>query len=358
MAELRPVVHVLPAEPYGGLQRIVIELARAQRAAGRVADIILLGPSDRVEALCREAGITPIVLSGGRLRRMFALRHVLAGFGPAILHSHCEPIWAAIVLAGSGNPWVVHLHVYERHQTIRDRLTNRVYRHRADRFIAITQSVADSFLTSGVVDSDRLDVVHNGLDYTSFPPAAARESGVFTLGFVGRAVREKGLFDFIAAADLLRDDAAIEFIIAGDGEDLAEARATIDALGLQGRIEALGFVDDMGSIWARTDMLAMLSDREPFGLVILEAIASGVAVLGYDTPSGGREIMEVIPGCRLVAPASVPAIAEAVLTAARNRAALRDEVARGRLTVPDRFSLVRMEAGIAQGYARLREKAS
>ena len=357
MADLRPVAHLLPAEPYGGLQRIVIELARAQRAGGRIADVILLGSSHRVETLCREAGITPIVLSGSRLRRMFALRHLLAGFGPAIFHSHCEPIWAALVLAGSTNPWVVHLHVYERHQTIRDRLTNRIYRRRPDRFIAITQSVAESFVTAGVADGGRLDVVHNGLDYASLPPAAARAKGVFTLGFVGRAVREKGLFDFIAAADLLRDDATIDFVIAGDGEDLPEARATIDRLALQDRVQALGFVDDMGPVWARIDMLAMLSDREPFGLVILEAIASGVAVLGYDTPSGGREIMEAIPGCRLVAPA-VPAIAEAVLTAAHDRATLRDQVARGSLTLPDRFSLVRMEAGIARGYARLPEKAS
>jgi glycosyltransferase involved in cell wall biosynthesis len=352
MGDLRPVVHLLPAEPFGGLQRIVIELARAQRAAGRMADIVLLGPSDRVEAYCRAAGIAPIILSGGRLGRMFALRRTLAGFGGAIFHSHCEPVWAAFVLAALGNPWVVHLHVYARYLGIRDWLTNRIYRRRPDRFVAITQSVADSFIAPGLARADRLDVVHNGLDYSALPAPTPHEAAGFTIGFVGRAVREKGLFDFIAAAELLRDDAGIDFVIAGDGEDLAEARATIAARGLGGRIQALGFVDDMAPVWSRIDLLAMLSDREPFGLVILEAIASGVGVLGYDTPSGGREIMEGITGCRLIAP-SIPAIADAVRTAARSPAALREEALLGRAQILDRFSMERMEQGVALGYSRL-----
>jgi len=352
MADLRPVVHLLPAEPFGGLQRIVIELARAQRAAGRVADVVLLGPSERVEAHCHSAGITPIVLSGGRLGRMFALRRILAGFGPAILHSHCEPVWAAIILASLGNHWVVHLHVYARYLGIRDRLSNLIYRRRPDRFLAITQSVAESFIAPGLARADRLDVVHNGLDYNALPSPAPRKAQGFTVGFVGRAVREKGLFDFISAAELLRNDAEIDFVIAGDGEDLAEARATIDARGLGDRVQALGFVDDMAPIWSRIDLLAMLSDREPFGLVILEAIASGVGVLGYDTPSGGREIMETITGCRLVAP-SVAAIADAVRAAARDHGVLRDEALLGRAQVLERFSMGRMERGVALGYSRL-----
>jgi len=352
MADLRPVVHLLPAEPFGGLQRIVVELARAQRAAGRVADVVLLGPSERVQAHCRSAGITPIVLSGGRLGRMFALRRVLARFRPAILHSHCEPVWAAIVLASLSNHWVVHLHVYARYLGIRDRLSNRIYRSRPDRFLAITQSVADSFIAPGLAPADRIDVVYNGLDYGVLPVPAQRGRDTFTVGFVGRAVREKGLFDVISAASLLRSDAGIDFVIAGDGEDLAEARATIQTQGLGDRVQVLGFVDDMAPIWSRIDLLAMLSDREPFGLVILEAIASGVGVLGYDTPSGGREIMETIAGCRLVAP-SIAAMADAVRVAAQDRSALHDEALLGRAQVLDRFSMERMERGVALGYSRL-----
>jgi len=352
MADLRPVVHLLPAEPFGGLQRIVIDLARAQRLAGRAADIILLGPSERVEAHCRAAGIAPIVLSGGRLGRMFALRRILAGFGPAILHSHCEPVWAAIVLASLRNPWVVHLHVYARRLGVRDRLSNLIYRRRPDRFLAITRSVAESFTAAGVARADRLDVVYNGLDYSALPSPTPRDADRFTMGFIGRAVREKGLFDYISAAELLRNDSGFDFVIAGDGEDLAEARAMIEARGLGGHVQAMGFVDDMAPIWSRIDLLAMLSDREPFGLVILEAIASGVAVLGYDTPSGGREIMETITGCRLVAP-SIQAIADTVRTAAKDRAGLRNEALAGRAQVLERFSMDRMEKGVALGYSRL-----
>lgn len=352
VAELPPVLHLLPAEPYGGLQRIVIQLARAQRAAGLEVNLVLLGPSDRVETESRAAGIEPIMLSGSRLGRTAALRGLLAERRGAIIHTHCEPIWATIARVGLAVTWVAHLHVYAGRETLRDRLINRLYRRHVDRFIGITQSVADSFLALGIAAPERVDVVHNGADPALLPLPASRPADRFTIGFVGRAVREKGLFDFIAAADLLRDD-DIDFVIAGEGEDLDEARQTIETLGLTDRIEVTGFVEDMAPVWARIDMLAMFSEREPFGLVILEAIASGVAVLGYDTPSGGREVMEELPGCTMIAPHSVSAITDAVRHAASRRGALREEVRSGREVVINRFSLERMEKGVARCYAQL-----
>ncbi|MEO9130270.1 MAG: glycosyltransferase [Sphingomonas sp.] len=356
MADLRPVIHLIPAEPFGGLQRIVIELARAQRAAGRAADIVLMEPSPRVEAECRAEGIVPTVLSGPKLRRMWALRRMLQGSGDAILHSHCDPIWSTIIVSSLTSRlrsrWIVHVHVYARQMTRRDRIGHYLYRRGAGRFLAITRSVGDSYLALGIADAERLDVVPNGLRYPPSTPPPRRD-GPFVFGFVGRTVRIKGLFDFIAVADLLRADSDIRFLIAGEGEDMAEARLQIETLGLQDRIDILGFVDMMAPVWARTDMLAMLTDREPFGLVILEAITAGVAVLGYDAPSGGREVMASIRGCTMVEPFDLTAVAEAVRAAAWNRAGLRDDLAAGAETVRDLFSIERMERRVAASYARL-----
>lgn len=358
MARLRPVIHLIPAEPFGGLQRIVIELVRAQRAAGRPADIVLMEPSPRVEAECRAEGIVPAVLAGPKLRRMWMLRRILKSSKGAILHSHCEPIWATIIVSTLGSTlrsrWIIHVHVYARQMTRRDRIGHYLYHRGAGRFLAITGSVGNSYLALRIADTERLDIVPNGLRYPPLTPPPRRD-GPFVFGFVGRTVRIKGLFDFIAVADLLRADSDIRFLIAGEGEDMVEARRQIETLGLQDRIEILGFVDTMAPVWAQLDMLAMLTDREPFGLVILEAITAGVAVLGYDAPSGGREVMASISGCTLVEPFDLIAAAEVVRAAARNRAGLRDEVAAGAETVRDLYSIEGMEHLVAASYARLDE---
>ncbi|MDB5706264.1 MAG: glycosyl transferase, group 1 [Sphingomonas bacterium] len=355
MADLPPILHILPAEPFGGLQVLVIELARAQRAEGKVAKIVLLAPSERVEARCRAAGIEPVVLTGPKLGRMVALARIVRQREPAILHSHCEPIWATVPLAMRGAAWMVHQHVYASQKSIRDRAGNLIRRFFARRFVGITHSVAQSFVEQGLVAAERTSVVHNGLDLATLPsPVAGRNiAPPFTVVFVGRAVREKGLFDFIEAADLLRDETGLRFVIAGEGADLAEARAVITARGLDDRIAVLGFVHDTAALWSEADMLLMLSTREPFGLVILEAIASGVAVLGYDIPSGGSEVMSVIPGCRMVAAFSIANLADAVREAANDPAALRSQVATGRAIVASQFSLGRMEKNVAREYERL-----
>jgi len=352
---LPPILHVMPAEPFGGLQLLVIELAERQRARGRQVDIVLLNPSARVEKRCRAAGIVPIILDGPKPLRVLRLMQVLRARPAALLHSHCEPIWAVLPLAARARRWMVHLHVYARDQTLRDRLGNRFRRLFARRFIAISRSVGQSFVDRGLVAAARLDVVHNGLNFPPFRPLSP-EGDVETpqlVGFVGRAVREKGLFDFIDVADLLRDEPGLRFVIAGEGADLEEARAEIAARALQDKIAVLGFVQDTEALWGELDLLLMLSSREPFGLVILEAIASGTAVLGYDVSSGGSEIMAVIPGCRMVQPFSSSVLADAVRDMLKDRAGLRRDLAAGRQVLADRFSMDRMEEGVAREYRRM-----
>ena len=350
-ADGRPIVHILPAEPFGGLQALVIELARVQKSTGKAVSLILLGPSPRVEERCRSAGVAATVLAGPKFSRMLTLWRILRQKGIAILHSHCEPIWASIVLSLHARSWFSHLHVYPSGKSARDRLAHTLRRRSVRQFIAITGSIAQSYIDAGLAPANRVEVIYNGLDVASLPKPMRRIADrPFTVAFVGRAVREKGLFDFIDTVDLLRDEPDLRFIIAGEGADLAEAREIIAERGLTDRISVLGFVTDTNALWHELDLLLMLSTREPFGLVILEAIASGVGVLGYDVPSGGSEIMATVPGCTMVPAFSIDALATAVLATSRDRDALNTQVLAGRAVVIDRFSLDRMEGSLARNY--------
>jgi glycosyltransferase involved in cell wall biosynthesis len=238
---------------------------------------------------------------------------------------------------------------------LKERAIHCVHRRSVSRFIAISGSVAESYLERGIVRQPDLDIVYNGLDYTDLPADMGGHRGKddFTVCFAGRIVAEKGIMDFLALAERLRDEPGISFVVAGTGAELLQAKARAAAVGLGERIRFLGLVADMSTVWPSVSLFMMLSEKEPFGLVILEAIANGAAVLGYDAPSGGQEIMAHIPGCHMVARGSIEDLARALLDLKRNRAVAMRDVEAGQQVIRERFSLDCMEAGVAVAYGKL-----
>jgi glycogen(starch) synthase len=105
---------------------------------------------------------------------------------------------------------------------------------------------------------------------------------------MGRLVEKKG-FDLLihAFAQIASDFPRVELLIAGDGEARAGLRQLIDTLDLRERVRLLGFADREKTIqlfWG-CEFFALSSRLEPFGIVVLEAMAAHKAVLA--TRSGG-----------------------------------------------------------------------
>jgi len=71
-------------------------------------------------------------------------------------------------------------------------------------------------------------------------------------------------------------------ILVGDGPDAAVARERAEALGLSDRVTFVGVVDRVAPLLAKADLLLLPSSTESFGLVALEAMASGVPVVASD----------------------------------------------------------------------------
>jgi glycosyltransferase involved in cell wall biosynthesis len=102
-------------------------------------------------------------------------------------------------------------------------------------------------------------------------------------------------------------------LIGGDGEERATLERRARELGLAGRVEFAGPVHDPPAFYRRCDLFALPSLDEGFGLVVLEAMASGLPVIG--TRVGGvPELIEHDRNGLLVEPGDAPAIAEALRT--------------------------------------------
>ena len=78
--------------------------------------------------------------------------------------------------------------------------------------------------------------------------------------------------------------------IAGSGPLESALKAQVEALGIANRVRFLGQVQNVRSLFAAFDLFVLSSDHEPFGMVLLEAMAAGVPAIATDC-GGAPEII-------------------------------------------------------------------
>lgn len=271
--------------------------------------------------------------------------------------------WAALL---TGRPFVVHYHGYCEPTRM-----GRFLARRAGGIIAISESVAASIPAIGV-PAERVVTLLNPL---TVGPAGSDEDRAQTrltwgvppearvFGIVGRVVRWKGQVEFLHAAHqvLARDPDAWAVII-GDGADgsdgygrevveLAESAAS------EGRVVLAGYMGSAARIYAGLDTVVHSSiDPEPFGLVVSEAMATGVPVVA--SPAGGpAELIEDGVSGFLRDPRDHRGVAEAVarlLDPAGERVGI---IQAARTRVADLCDPQRFAAGMAECYRAALEEA-
>lgn len=355
MSSDRPVLHIVPSEPWGGIQALVPMLAREQMAQGRPVTLLCLGRGKRIRAVAAQYGLEAVTRSISGALAPIRLWLTLFGARGAVIHTHCEPVWAASLIALSGTShWVQHAHVYpDGPMNWKQRLSRRL-QGLASRHIAISHSIGRALVANGIAHADSVDVVYNGVvNDSATPPAGQRAKDMMTVGFIGRVVADKGIFDFIELAAKLASDPRFAFAVYGDGGDLGEARARAAAQGLADRIVFHGYVEDVASAWDALDLVAILSHREPFGLVFLEAVQRGVPSISYANDSGGSEVASVLQSAYRVPQGDIAAAAAIIRNLADSNHVPTEALAFDRATVTTQFDVAAMAQGVDAVYRRL-----
>jgi len=157
-----------------------------------------------------------------------------------------------------------------------------------DYLIAGTDSAADVWRAKGY--RGKLTVIPQfGTDSTLFQPAAEdAPERPFTIGYFGRLVEEKGVHLLLDASARLPDD--WQLLLIGGGPMQAALAERASRLGIAQRVTFLPQVAsmEMPSMYHRIDVLALPSLtrsnwKEQFGRVLVEAMMSGVPVVGSDS---------------------------------------------------------------------------
>jgi glycogen(starch) synthase len=176
---------------------------------------------------------------------------------------------------------------------------------RADHVITCSHYMRGHVADVYAIDERRVTVIPNGIDPADLQPvgdldelrarfAAPQERLVL---LVGRLVYEKGFqIALDALPQVIRRSAPthpVRFLVAGSGTHEAELERQARALGLMRHGTFMGWIGDdvLHSLYRIADLCVVPSIYEPFGLVALEAMASGCPCIVADT--GG--LREVVP---------------------------------------------------------------
>jgi glycogen(starch) synthase len=323
----------------GGLARHVRKLAEALAAGGRVEVHVLTRGAPGLQAVQEQAGVmvhrvrepewpsdldrfvTWVERMNVDMRE--AGEELVERLGIDVIHGHEWLVASASARLAErfGLPYLTTIHATEfgRHQGWVD-THPQAHIHGIETWMARRADaviVCSHYMRGHVADvfglrEEAVTVIPNGIDPLDLHPVddldalrarfAAPQDKLVLL--VGRLVYEKGFqlaLDALGGPDgvIERLGGGVRFLVAGSGTHDAQLRAQAEKLGLSGSGTFMGWIGDdvLHSLYRIADLTVVPSIYEPFGLVALEAMASGCPCIVADT-GGLREVVPPDVGLR------------------------------------------------------------
>lgn len=304
-----------------------------------------------------------------------ALRRQIAIASPALIHANSvrAGIIATLAATGIGTPVIWHVHDTLPNHPISSAIRALAFLARNTRIIAVSQSTARRFQGRFPM-SAKVRTIHNGIDLSRFPVKQAIDSqfrqglGIspndFLVCAIGQICARKGLLELIEAlARIAHRAPQIHLAIVGkvvfphEAAYLRSLHAAAVNLRLTGRVHFTGELSDVSPVLRAANLLVLNSHDEPFGLVLIEAMASGTPVLA--TRVGG--IPEIVTDAEdgwLVEKADTSALASKLIELSEGEDQLAQVARRALRTALLRFSAERFQKELEQFYTTLESRAN
>ena len=334
------VLHVINRFSTSGAETSLRELIEATISEVVHGVVVLHEDRNRFD---HEAIVEHFVPSGrlsGYRGRVRHVRHAIELFKPELVHTTLfeastagriaarladVPVLTSLVSTPYVPSAMVDRHMKPwKHRLVRhvDRILSR---HATTHFHAITQAVADSYVSEFGLAPDAITVVPRGRSRQRLgePSASRRQEARRGLGLatdqpvilsVGRQEAPKGHRYLLEAAPaIVRARPGVHFLIAGRSGAVTEAlEHRLDELGLRDTVSMLGLREDVGDLLAMADLFVFPSLYEGLGGAVLEAMAMRLPIVASDVPAL-REVLDHGRCGVLVPPADPDALAAACL---------------------------------------------
>lgn len=366
------VLQVVGGGGVGGVERVSAVLAQALTERGHRCTHVVLGGPGPISDAARAAGVDVRVLGlpmagAGARRRAAGLAGGSAALGRLALHGGYDVVQTHLYRSAQlGRPLARRsdalllggLHGVDPDVEKRRRM--RALVGRLDATVCVSEGLRRHLVDVEGFPAGRLHVVPNGLALSG--PLAVPDDGparrvtsdpeALVIGCIGRLYPRKGQQQLIEAfTDVAPSAPHVHLALVGGGADRQRLEVAARASGVAERVHLVGEQADPGPWLRGFDLLAVPSDFEGFGMVVLEAQRAAVPVVSCAL--GGPEglIEDGVSGRQVPRSGLAEALREAIGDpASRRRWA---EVARARA---DRYTADRMADGYLELYETLLEE--
>jgi glycosyltransferase involved in cell wall biosynthesis len=289
-----------PLQEYGGLEISTTKLGSELKARNFNVDVVSL-PDSRVENLARTLDLKVETISlkqeyfnfssAIRLSKIFSLNDTdLCVVGKSSLLS------TAIIAKklSRKKPVIVFHQQMQSGVKKKDIFHNWIYRN-LDGVVVLNNRMKKDILQTTIINPSKVKVIPYGIDINKFRPIPEKKIDLrknfnlpaenFLVGCIGRIDRQKGQDVLLKALSKIEDKGDIKLVFVGDRNDedyFKEQEEFIPENKMEDRVMYLPFTDKVPEIMNCLDLLVVPSHCETFGLVVIEGMACGLAVIGTD----------------------------------------------------------------------------
>lgn len=202
----------------------------------------------------------------------------------------------------TGKPLVVTIHSTEYDRTgsispngwILEREQNAI--KAADVIITVSELMRKQLIERFGADPKKIAVIYNAIDHENWGVSAIRDKypGKRVVLFMGRLTIQKGPDFFLKAARMVLDKRKdVVFVLGGKGDMLPQLIRESIELGISDSVMFAGYIPEkeLPQLYSAADVFILSSVSEPFGITVLEAIASGTPTI-ITKQSGVKEVVK------------------------------------------------------------------
>jgi glycosyltransferase involved in cell wall biosynthesis len=310
------VLHIIPTLNKGGAERLTLDICRYINERIDVEVLLVLMSNEITYEIPAKLNYvvtqSKVNLSIWRKNKVSSshFEDIVKKFNPNIIHSH---LFEAEVLSrfklNTGIVYITHLHDniiqlenFCFKKSSKKRVINRYEKHWitkqyqkvTNQFISISKDTSDFFKTNLKDSMNKGSVfeLSNAIDFEHFHFAGEKKlEQKLSLIAVGSLVEKKNHQLIIHIASHLKAKGIeFEIKILGDGPKYSLLEKEIIDLDLSNQVHLLGNVNDVAYYLKKANIFLHTALYEPFGLVLLEAMASGLPVISLDG-KGNRDIV-------------------------------------------------------------------
>lgn len=339
----------------GGISRYLLTLASGLKARGHQV-YIASNRGDLVEQFEKEGIIyipIPIKTKKEISPKIFISSLKLCKFIREekidIIHANTRvtQVLASLLQKRTHKPFISTCHGF-----FKKRLLRKIFPCWGVKVIAISKQVKEHLINDFNVKDSDIRVIHNGIDVEKFGRyaicdmrQAKMKSGLSNgpvVGIVARLSDVKGHRYLIEAMpQVLRQIPDAQLLIVGDGKEKKELLALTKRLGMQKNVYFRPSVNDTRDVLSTMDLFVLPSLKEGLGLSLMEAMASGLAVIGSDI-GGIRSLIKDGYNGLLVRPADSTALSGAILELLRDTEKRESLGEKARIFIQENFSQEKM----------------